>query len=330
MEQQESQKAWTNVNAGPVMVKRVNDAISKLNWEAKTFVQVTGVIGGEEHRAVLTQPVGGAYREDVRELSREIGERYGWQVTANTYKAIVEDVRAALQKAASERPERDERISPEENQERQEALERINREYSEKADRDRAMREQIRAKAPAGAEALIVAELKEDTSDIITDYFANKTVRSVAIGFRFSKKEDFRALRAAASGFSETAHLGPEAPKDIEQRDNYSMGKGNYLSDHGWDGSGSGWIVKSYPLAGDWWSVDEDRLPDVSPTAPSSNGNGYEIRPSSLGRPGVVEIHFAAKPPAETLAALKSAGFRWARGNRCWYGREEQLEAAGL
>jgi hypothetical protein len=330
MQSTETHKAWTNVDAGPIIIKRVNDAISKLNWEAKTFVQVTGVIGGEEHRSALTQPVGGVYREDVKELAREIGERYGWQVTAKTNKAIIEDLFAALEKATSARPERDERITPEEDRERQETLGRINREYQENAARADAMRELIRAKAPPGAQALIVAELKEDTSDPITDYFANKTVRSVAIGFRFSKREDFRALQAAAGQFSETAHLSTEAPKDIEHRDNFSMGRGNYLSDHGWDGSGSGWIVRSCALDGDWWSVDEEALPDGRSTASTVNTNGYEIRPSSLGRPGVIEVRFPSKPPAATLAVLRSAGFRWARGNRCWYGRAERLELVGL
>ena len=73
-------------------------------------------------------------------------------------------------------------------------------------------------------------------------------------------REDFRALRAAAATFGPTKDLGPEAPKDIEHRDNYSMGRGNYLSDHGWDGMGTGWVVKSYDIGNDFWHVTEDAI----------------------------------------------------------------------
>jgi hypothetical protein len=47
-------------------------------------------------------------------------------------------------------------------------------------------RARIMAKAPAGAKAVIVAELEEDQSEPQTDYFGSKTVRRVAIGFRMT------------------------------------------------------------------------------------------------------------------------------------------------
>jgi hypothetical protein len=36
----------------------------------------------------------------------------------------------------------------------------------------------------------------------------------------------------------------------------------------------------------------------------------------------MVEIHFSTRPAPEVLAEVKAHGFRWARGNRCWYGRD--------
>jgi hypothetical protein len=54
-------------------------------------------------------------------------------------------------------------------------------------------------------------------------------------------------------------------------------------------------------------------------------GNGITLRPSSTGRAGYVEVHFQAKPPEEVRAELKSAGFRWARLSRCWYGPQAKL-----
>ena len=65
------------------------------------------------------------------------------------------------------------------------------------------------ARKPAWAEALIVAELEQDTSEIQSDYFGSRTVRTVAIGWRKGKKDDFKQYRAAAGRFAPTAHLGP-------------------------------------------------------------------------------------------------------------------------
>lgn len=59
---------------------------------------------------------------------------------------------------------------------------------------------------PANAQALIIAELREDDSD----YFAAHTTRTVAIGCRSGSREDFKQLRKAAGRFEFTAHLGPD------------------------------------------------------------------------------------------------------------------------
>jgi hypothetical protein len=101
----------------------------------------------------------------------------------------------------------------------------------------------------------------------MSDYFANKTTRCLAIGYRSGKREDFAQLRHVAASFPETAHL---AAKETERRDNYSMGAGNYLSDHGSANSGSGWVVRSYPLRGAGTPrLTEVALPDrPAPPAP--------------------------------------------------------------
>ena len=68
----------------------------------------------------------------------------------------------------------------------------------------------ILAKRPPWATAVIVAELQCNESDSQSDYFAHSTKRVVAIGWRKGKRENFKALRKAAAGFSETVHLGPD------------------------------------------------------------------------------------------------------------------------
>lgn len=79
-------------------------------------------------------------------------------------------------------------------------------EVAERKARYDAMREQIRAKTPAGWRdggtlALITAEWKEDNSDLQSDYVDSRTALTVAIGWRFGKREDFKQLRAAAETF---------------------------------------------------------------------------------------------------------------------------------
>jgi hypothetical protein len=67
----------------------------------------------------------------------------------------------------------------------------------------------LKARKPEWAEALIVAELHENTSDMQSDYHGHKTNRRVAIGWRKGKRESFPQLRKAAATFDETKHLGP-------------------------------------------------------------------------------------------------------------------------
>lgn len=43
---------------------------------------------------------------------------------------------------------------------------------------------------------------------------------------------------------------------------------------------------------------------------------------------GSVEIKFAAKPDADTLARIKAAGYRWAKGNKVWYKKGAKIADA--
>ena len=324
---------WANIDAGPRQVKDLNKAISDLRSEGQTHDELTGVIGGDEHRwtyMAMMSPV----RPEVTELDEAIRAKYDYQISRANVRVIIADYAAALPEARKSRPTDDKRRTPEDEAGR--VAESAARAAAEQAEQDarNAVLTQVMAKAPAGAKALIVAEYREDTSDPMTDYWGSRTVRTVAIGFRFSSREDFRALAAAAAQYPETAEL-----ELTEHRDNYSMGAGNYLSDHGGANSGTGWIVKSCDFPCRWVHLTEDAIPAAPATSPKSHrgfydqhgnwipqgmtpGNAITVSPSSLGREGVVEIRFADKPAADVLAGLKAHGFRWARGNRCWYGSD--------
>jgi hypothetical protein len=347
-------RKWINVDAGPRQIKNVEKALRDVSWEGKTFTRLSGVMGepeGPYNRTTMTSPLGQA-RPETAEVLRAVGERFDYQVTRKTLPDILAALESARVALVASRPIEDERITQDEQRERNDASRAREVERAAESAIDDALRAEVIAKMPAGAKALIVAQCKEDQSDPMTDYFANSTTRCVAIGWRMTSREDFKRLHAVAGTFVETAHLAsaealvawsadqyPEGTtnyvaKDAgEHRDNYSMGAGNYLSDHGWDGSGSGWVVKSYSVHGDnidtaaaWWPrITEVHLPD--PDAPVSNGadavagtDGVIVRAGT--RAGYVELVFPAKPSEEVRNGLKSHGFRWARGNACWYGRD--------
>lgn len=69
--------------------------------------------------------------------------------------------------------------------------------------------EDFRRIMPAGTQAIIVAELERDTSDIQTDYFGSVTEQTVVIGFSRHTRDLFAEMRQAAARFEPTAHLGP-------------------------------------------------------------------------------------------------------------------------
>lgn len=311
---------WSNEDAGPRQVKDLSRAIGKLRGEGQARDELYGVTGGKESRST-TIGMCEAMRPEVAALDGAIGERYGWTVTRATVRAIIAGYEAALPEARKSRPVVDNRRSPDEEAERLAASAARDAEYKAQRDAEAAILETVMAKAPAGVQALIVAEYHVDDSDIMTDYFNSKTVRTVAIGFRTGSREDFRQLHAAAAAFAETSAIAFE-----EFRENYSMGSGNYLSDHGSARSGSGWVVRSRTLPCSYVDLTEDATPGrtaaTAAAAPAATSEGVTVRPSSTGRDGFVEVVFGAKPAREVIDGLKARGFRWARTNGCWYGRD--------
>ncbi len=104
-------------------------------------------------------------------------------------------------------------------------------------------RERFAAILPPTAKAVIVAELREDESDHMTDYFAYRTVRTVILGFSSHTRDLFSEMRKYASNLPETAHLA-ELREEYEHREKYSMGAGYYLGQSRY----YGWIIKKTPI----------------------------------------------------------------------------------
>ena len=85
-------------------------------------------------------------------------------------------------------------------------------------------RERFAAILPPTAKAVIVAELREDESDHMTDYFAYRTVRTIILGFSSHTRDLFSEMRKYASNLPETAYLAePREEYDrVRQADDHN------------------------------------------------------------------------------------------------------------
>lgn len=193
-------------------MKEVEAAIAKLSRLNRQYTEVTGIIGKPEteERYTFEILIGGGNK--FAPLIENLGGLFNWEINANNIVQVTEAFTAAYEESKHLVAIKDKRITQEEAD--KQAAERIARdverdqkanEASARACANEAIMKQI---TPANAAAVILAEMNEDQCDIQTDYFNHTTTRTVLIGFRTGKKEDFRQLRAAAGRFEETKHLG--------------------------------------------------------------------------------------------------------------------------
>ena len=125
------------------------------------------------------------------------------------------------------------------------------RKEAEEAEAERQQEEQVKSVGrrrfaeilPPDAKAVIVARLKQDESDHMTDYFASSTVRTVVLGFSKHTRDIFSEMRKYAPNLPETAYLA-EPNEDYEHREKYSMGAGYYLGESKYHG----WIIQKVPI----------------------------------------------------------------------------------
>lgn len=190
---------WVST-AGPRQTKQVKEAMSALSWHGQQWIEIT------DHGRVQVGSLFGGCTKETSEAILGIGNEFNWSITRENFKQIIDACQRAIKSIKI--PEVDKRSTPEERAERAAAqAERERQDAERKRQLDEAQAKL--PKPPAWAEAAIVANLHCDASDIQSDYFGHTTERSVLIGWRRGKREDFGQLRAAAARFSETAHLGP-------------------------------------------------------------------------------------------------------------------------
>lgn len=68
------------IECGPRQVKSFNAALSAVNRTLKSFVEVNGLVGGEEHRSVLYSPFSAPDNPELQAALEQVGQRFGWCV----------------------------------------------------------------------------------------------------------------------------------------------------------------------------------------------------------------------------------------------------------
>lgn len=147
--------------------------------------------------------------ETIRPLSQKFGIGFYYDDTAPQFFGT-DELRAVIHKA--------EKIADAE----------IRRKEQEREERQRTKQrgmELLRRIVPADVRAVIIAELHEDDSDPMTDYYGYRNIRTVILGFSHKTRVDFAEMRRAAAHFPDTAYLA-EYNREYEHRENTVWGTG--------------------------------------------------------------------------------------------------------
>ena len=282
----------TDDTPGPRQVSAARKALGTLRFAGRGEKTLTGTIGGivwEAHTmGCLTT---GERAQCTIDAEHSIGVSCAWTITKKNAAKIRKRIEAATVAADATIPIIDERITPEAAEERDakrladcQALSAANEDTQSKAEAERATDcAPILAKKPPGSTAVIVAQFDASDSDMMTDYHAHHSTRTVVIGYRSGTRENFRALRLAAGTFEPTSHLGPDASSEVEHRDNHSMGGGNFLKD-GYQHD-SGWRVFSRNLTSEGGipALYGDTIEDGIPEAPATAASVAPVAPVATG-----------------------------------------------
>ncbi|MDR2145332.1 MAG: fusion protein [Tannerella sp.] len=158
----------------------------------------------------------------IRPLSQKFGIGYYYD---DENPEFMDGMEVAILHAEAEQHQKAEQEAKRQEQEHTRQLEAVGR-------------ERLQSLVPADAKAVIIAELHEDDSDMMTDYVGYHRLRRVILGFSPHTKDLFSEMRRHAARFSETAHLAEEN-KEYEHREKYAGGAGYYLGESKY----GGWIV---------------------------------------------------------------------------------------
>jgi len=161
----------------------------------------------------------------------------------------------------------------------------------EKANQEqKAFNEKFTNLKPDNAKAVIVAELHQNDCGHNDDYYGSKVTKRVILAFSSHTRNLFPEMRKAALNFEPTEHLNT-ADKKAEHRENYSMGKGTYLT----EGSAySGWQIRKETIYNDN-SINKAELLDID----YSNTKAKKISKAKIEKKKIEKSEVAITPIQE-------------------------------
>jgi len=318
---------WTTT-AGPRQTKQACEALDKLRRLAQTYVEVSGVVGGEEHRTTLWSPFGKVENPSFNKAWQEVGEAFGWAITRDNYQAVIA---AALEAAKNvELPVVDKRRTQAEVDADNAAAQaaKAKREADEAAFiAAHCLPERV--EVPAGQMAVTVT-MTYDMSDPMSDYFSPHVPYGPDMLLAIVPKQA-RTEALARSVLSRYPTLA--ALEWTWHKEEYSNGHGTYLMSqyttetaplHGvrdenpvlkYEIAISPYILTRTMYA---WHEYPGQAPAFEPAAePVQGASGVEIRENA--EKNGLEIRFPSKPAEAVLSSLKAHGWRWSRFSKCWY-----------
>jgi len=324
---------WQNSDAGPIQVKRFNEAWGKLSWENRTFVQLSGIVGGEEHRMVMTELCGREQRPDVAAAEERIGTLYAWTVTRANASQIIESIAAELKELEKTRPVRDERQTQNVIDENRKAKEEQEKARTRKLELFRQTYGNGQKVTAQPGEMIVTAQICFDNSDVMTDYFDRHATLSQEFALAVVKKQaqTERLARQALAGVVTGGVLAGES--FTWNTENYSMGHGNYLEGKGFELPEELKNLRRDVTRGHW-EVTFRRAYSSPVEMDAMKGYGSSVPvtdPAPIAVDGItitennekdgLEIRFSVKPSVNVLESLKAHGWRWSRFSSCWYAR---------
>jgi hypothetical protein len=137
-------------------------------------------------------------------------------------------------------------------------------------------REWLKANRPDGAKRAIIASLRQDESDMQTDYFNYSTKKTILLGWSFKEREDFNEMRNAIESCTlQDVKYILEDKAGYEHRENYTGGSGYYLGKSKY----SGWVVKkaSVDIEGWCWNPENIALGESKAVQSGVESNGLGI-----------------------------------------------------
>lgn len=227
---------WANMGVGSRQATRFNEAWGKLGWENKTFVELTGVVGQNESRSVLTGLFSGEKREDVEAVKEKIGQQFNWELSRENVNEVIAAVNLALPALEANRPVHDKREQPDEVRKRNLEFQRIDEERKRKQQEKEAAFTRLYGNGEKvtvhPGQMAITARICFNNSDPMTDYFDSHASYGPTFALRIlpDGPETEKKAREAVASYSLLASI-----EFTWHTEKYSMGHGNYLTSKGFE-----------------------------------------------------------------------------------------------